>query len=430
MQLAQTLSQRQTMQMGGQMLHSLAILGMSSSDLSDHLTEIARTNPFLSYRPPRAFLPRGGADFDAVAAVAADRPSLMAHVVEQIELAFSDAAERMIALRFAEALEPTGWLGQSVDAIALAAGVSQQRAERVLHRLQGFEPVGLFARDLTDCLLIQAREEDLLSWEVETLIRNIQLLADNRHVELAALCDCEPSDIPDIVRQIRHLNPKPGLAFDHTPAPVFPPDLIATRGEAGWTVELNRATSPTITVREDRLSDGRADAEARAARRKALAEARALALALERRGDTLLRTAAVLVARQSAFLDKGAAWLTPLTLEDVAEELGLHASTISRAVSGRMIQTQTRALPLRAFFARAIATSHGGEAVSRDSALDFVRNAVREEDPENPLSDDAIVGLAMGAGLRIARRTVAKYRSTLGLASSYERRRRAITPQP
>lgn len=425
MELVQAYSQRQTTQMGGQMLHSLAILGMSSHDLSEHLTEQANANPFLAYRPPPAFVARGGPEFDAVAAVAAHRPSLMAHVVDQIEMAFTAPADRMIALRFAEALEPTGWLGQSVDSIALAAGVGQPRAEAVLRVLQGFEPTGLFARDLSECLLLQARDSDILTWEVQTLIGNFNLLMENRLAELADLCDCEVSDIPDILRQIRHLDPKPGLAFDHAPVPVFPPDLVASRGPEGWTVELNRATSPSIAVREDRLADGSADTQARAQRRKALAEARALALALQRRGDTLLRTAAVLVARQSAFLDKGPAYLVPLTLDDVAAELGVHASTISRAVSGRMIQTPTRALPLRAFFSRAVSGQGSAEAVSRDSAIDFVGRTVGAEDPRNPLSDDAIVVLAERAGLRIARRTVAKYRLTLGLASSYERRQQA-----
>ncbi len=429
MELAQSLSQRQTMQMGGQMLNSLAILGMASNDLSDHLTEQARTNPYLRYRAPSAFVARGGAAFDAVAAVATHKPSLMAHVVDQIEMAFTDPQQRMIALRFAEALEPTGWLGQSVASVAMAAGVGQARAEAVLRVLQGFDPAGLFARDLAECLTIQAREADILTWEVQVLIANMPLLAQNRRAELADLCDCEVSDIPDILRQIRQLNPKPGLAFDHAPVPVFPPDLIASRGPEGWEVALNRATTPSITVREDRLADGRADPVARAARRKALADARALAQALERRGDTLLRTAAVLVARQSAFLEKGPAHLVPLTLEDVAAELGLHASTISRAVSGRMIQTPLRALPLRMFFSRAVSAQNGGEGVSRDSAMAFVAQVIAQEDRQNPLSDDAIVALAQQAGLRLARRTVAKYRGTLGLASSYERRRPSPVPE-
>lgn len=426
MELVQTLTQRQTFQMSGQMLNSLAILGMASQDLSDHLQEKAESNPFLTYTPPRAFAARGGEDFDAVAALAADRPSLMAHVVEQIELGIPSPADRLIALRFAEALEPTGWLGQSVETIALQAGVPQIKAEQVLSVLQGFEPAGLFARSLADCLLIQAREADILTWEVECLIRNLELLSAGRTRELAELCDCEPQDIPDIVGQIRGLNPKPGLAFDHVPAPVFPPDLVARRDDDGWSVELNRATSPALKVKEDGMTDSEADREARKARRKALAEAQALAQALERRGDTLLRTAAVLVARQSEFLDKGAAYLTPLTLEDVADELGLHASTVSRAVSGRMIQTPTRALPLRAFFSRPVGGASGGVAVSRDSAINFVQRTVMAEDPEHPLSDDAIVTLAQRSGLRIARRTVAKYRSTLGLGSSYQRRRQAM----
>ena len=158
-------------------------------------------------------------------------------------------------------------------------------------------------------------------------------------------------------------------------------------------------------------------------RRKALAEARALALALERRGDTLLRTAAVLVARQSGFLENGPAQLTQLTLDDVAGELGLHASTISRVVAGRMIQTPIRALPLKAFFSRAIRAGDD-ETVSRDKAMDFVDRAVGGENPAAPLSDDAIVDLAAAKGLKIARRTVAKYRAVLGIGSSYERRRK------
>jgi len=424
MQTVQTLSQRQTMQMSGQMLHSLAILGMLSEDLSDYLTEQAKANPYVAYTPPRAFVDRSRPEFDAVAAMASDKPSLMSHVVEQIERAFATAPDRIVALRFAEALEPTGWLGQGVEDIALLAGVPLGKAEQVLAVLQGFEPSGLFARSLAECLLLQARDADILTWEVETLIGNLDLLAEGRLSELAERCDCDPADIPEIVAQIRGLNPKPGLAFDHVAAPVFPPDVIATRGAQGWIVELNRETSPTITVREDLSPDGAADPEARQQRKAALAEARALAQALERRGDTLLRTAAVLVARQSGFIEHGPAHLAPLTLEDVAAELGLHSSTISRAVSGRMIQTPTRALPLRAFFARAVAATCGG-AVSRDRVLDFVQSTIRAEDPATPLSDDAIVTLARRAGLKIARRTVAKYRGALGIGSSYARHRRA-----
>ncbi|MDX8355460.1 RNA polymerase factor sigma-54 [Cognatiyoonia sp. IB215182] len=426
--MAQTFAQTQvqTQQMSGQMLNSLAILGMSSEDLAEYLSEKAQSNPYVSYAPAPAIAARSSEDFDAVALLSSDRPSLMSHIIGQIELHFTVPKERMIALRFAEALEPTGWLGQSVETIALSASVPIVLAERVLDVLQSFEPAGLFARSLKECLLLQAKEADILTWDLKTLIENIHLVAEKRLGDLADLCDCELADLPDLLALVRGLDPKPGLAFDHVPAPVFPPDLIARRGDDGWEVELNRATSPTIIVREDRLQDGQVDKEARRARRRALAEARALAVALNRRGDTLLRAASVLVARQTAFLDAGPAQLAPLTLEDVAEELGLHASTISRALAGRMIQTPTHALPLRAFFARAVGPNVEGQGVSRDKAMDFVQRALAQEDATDPLSDGAIVDLAKADGLRIARRTVAKYRMLLGVGSSYDRRKAAI----
>jgi len=254
-------------------------------------------------------------------------------------------------------------------------------------------------------------------------LKHLDLVGEKRFAELAEICDCEPSDIPDILAQIRGLDPKPGLAFSHQPAPIFPPDLLASRTEDGWKVELNRETSCTIKVLDERQPSGELDKDARAHRRKALAEARALSAALQRRGDTLLRAAAVLVARQTAFLEDGPLRLLPMTLEDVAGELGLHSSTVSRAVSGRMIQTPTQTLPLKAFFSRAVMATGDGEAVSRNTALDLVQKLVGGEDPSQPLSDDAIVDLAAEAGLRIARRTVAKYRSTLGIASSFQRKR-------
>jgi len=427
MEMSQGLIQKAAMTMSGQMLSSLAVLGMSSADLSEHLKEKAAKNPAISYQPPAAL--RGqGADFDQVAQLVSDRPSLMAHVTEQIDLGFGDGPDKLIALRFAEALDPTGWLGQPVAVIAAQAGVAPGRAEAVLRRLQGFEPTGLFARSLSECLKLQAREADALTWELEALLDNLPLLAEGRLKELAEICDCEPGDIREIAGQLRAFDPKPGLAFAHDPEPIFPPDLTATRTETGWQVELNRAATPAITVHPDRLPTGGDDIEARAFRRQALAEARALAEAVERRGQTLLRTAAVLVARQSGFLDRGAGHLVPLSLEDVAAELELHPSTISRACSGRMIQTPTGSVPLRVFFCRAIHAGPG--AFSQDAVLEFVRRAIASEDPVHPLSDDQVVVLAKRAHVAVARRTVAKYRSLLGIASSYERRRRAVGKEP
>ncbi|WP_172328104.1 RNA polymerase factor sigma-54 [Mangrovicoccus sp. HB161399] len=423
MQLTQGLLQRQTQTMSAQMLASLSILGMSNQDLAEHLAKKAESNPAIQFRPPQIYA-SGGEDFDQVAALASDKPSLMAYVMSQIDMTFAPGADRQIALTFAEALEPTGWLGQTVEAVADRNHVPVARAERVLCELQGLEPVGVFARSLGECLKIQAQEADMLTWELEVLLDNLGLLADGKTAELADLCDCEPSDIPDIARALRRFDPKPGLAFSHDRTPIFPPDLTAKRGPNGWTVSLTRSTLPSITVVPDNLPAETRDREAKAFRRRALAEARALAGALERRGKTLLRAATVLVARQQAFLDSGRAHLVPLSLEDVATELELHPSTISRATSGRMIDTPSGALPLRAFLSRAVPTADGQNTASQDAALEFVRKVIAEEDPAAPLSDEAIVQRSDAAGLAIARRTVAKYRSMLGIGSSFQRRRK------
>ncbi len=426
MEMFQGQTQQQTRVMSAQMRESLSILSMPAGDLAEHIARIATANPAIAWRRgPR--MPGRAVDFDAAAALAADRPSLIAHVTGQIDLAFPDAADRAAALVFAQGLEPTGWLGPPLDQIAAEARISSTQAEAILARLQGFEPTGIFARSLGECLALQAREAGVLTWELEALLANLPLLAEGRHRELAELCDCEPADIPQIARQLRAFDPKPGQAYAFDPEPVFPPDLVASRANGGWQVALHRSAAFAISVRPDRLPEGTRDPAARSFRRKALAEARALAQALERRNATLLRTAAVLVARQAAFLDQGPGALVPLTLEDVAGEMDLHPSTISRATAGRMIDTPIGALPLRAFFSRALPGAGDG-AVSQDRARAFVRRVIAEESPDAPLSDDAIVTLARKADLLLAHRTVAKYRLVLGIAGSFERRRKAQVP--
>ncbi|WP_108263655.1 RNA polymerase factor sigma-54 [Mangrovicoccus ximenensis] len=268
MQLSQGLFQRQTQTMSAQMLASLSILGMSNQDLAEHLAKRAESNPAIQFRPPRIYA-SGGEEFDRVAALASDKPSLAAHVMAQIDLAFGPGNDRQIALSFAEALEPTGWLGQTVEAVADRNHVPVARAERVLADLQGLEPVGIFARSLGECLKLQARDADMLTWELEVLLDNLGLLAEGRTAELADLCDCEPSDIPDIARTLRRFDPKPGLAFSHDRTPIFPPDLTATRGAAGWTVALTRSTLPSITVVPDNLPAETRDRDAKAFRRRA-----------------------------------------------------------------------------------------------------------------------------------------------------------------
>ncbi len=421
MQLVQSLETRTTLAMTQRMQASLRILQMNNHDLTEFLAKKAEENPYVELRLPMSG--GGGEEFDRIAALQSQGQSLYAHVADQIDLAFTEPRLIAVAHAFLEALEPSGWMTADPAAIARATRVPEPVAHEVLRRLQGFEPAGLFARSLGECLRLQAEDRGVLTWELEALLAHLPLLAEGRTRELAEICDCEPEDLPEITAQLRQFDPKPGLAFDDDRAPVFPPDLTARRGPQGWVVELNRSSLPAIEVA---AAPPATDDAARAYRAHALSEARWLAGTLQRRQTTLLQTATTIVARQAAFLDAGPGALRPLALADIGEALELHPSTISRAIAGRMIDTPGGALPLKAFFSRAFPATGNDEAPSQDAVLALVQRILAEEDTARPLSDGEIAARAAQQGVRIARRTVAKFRGILGIASSYARRKQAV----
>lgn len=427
MEMMLTQRQTQSLAMTARMQASLKILQMGNMDLAAHLAEEALENPCLEIALPQ--LPssagaRQASDWDPVAALESGKPSLYEHVSRQIALAFSNPAATRVAFAFTEALDPTGWLGQPVEAVAATARVPLSVAEAVLARLQQFEPAGLFARGLGDCLRLQAEDQGLLTWELSVILENLSLIAEGRIADLAEMCDGTPADVQNALRVIRGFDPKPGLAFSIDPAPIQPPDLRVTREAGAWVVEVNRSTLPAITVRD--VPNAADNAQARAYAKQALSRARWLSRTVERRQTTLLRTAAVLVRRQEAFLDKGKGHLCPLTAQDLAEEISLHPSTISRAVAGCLIETPRGTLPLRSFFSRAFTPGTGDDGPSQDAVIALVSDIVGRENPARPFSDAAIVAQAKEAGVTLARRTVAKYRDMLGIPSSYNRRQRAL----
>ncbi|SIO30804.1 RNA polymerase, sigma 54 subunit, RpoN/SigL [Rhodovulum sp. ES.010] len=432
MEMILTQHQTQGLAMTPRMQASLRLLQMGNVDLAAHLAEEALENPCLEVRLPEAApaLPAGVAgqrrdeDWDAVAALEAAKPSLYAHAAGQIALAFPDAKARRVALAFVEALEPTGWLGTPVETVAATAGVPVPVAEAVLGRLQQVEPAGLFARSLAECLRLQAEAKGLLTWELSVILDNLSLIAEGRLDALAELCDGTPDDVRAALRTIRGLDPKPGLAFSMPQAPIRPPDLRVSRKRGAWTVELNRSTLPEVRV-TDAPATGR-DAAARTFVAQARSRARWLARTVARREFTLLEAATCVVRHQAAYLDHGPRRLRPLTTEDVALEMGVHASTVSRAVAHRLIETPRGTVPLRSFFSRAFAPGTGGDGPSQTALIALVAEIVAAENPARPLSDTAIAKKAEGSGVRLARRTVAKYRDMLGIPSSYDRRQPAL----
>ncbi|MBP9182601.1 MAG: RNA polymerase sigma-54 factor, partial [Fuscovulum sp.] len=334
-------------------------------------------------------------------------PSLVSHVLGMIEALRLDPTEGRIALALAEALEPSGWIARALPAIAGQLGVAVPAVESVLGRLQQqAEPTGLFARNLAECLRLQAEEAGEMDKPMAALLARLDLLAKGEIDRIAREAGLDPADLRQAFGRLRSYDPKPGAGFEVTAAPVREPDLIAEKGAAGWIVSLNRSALPSVSV-----ADGRA---------KGRAEARALIRMIEGRNATLLSVGQDVLNRQTAALEAGFGALVPMTMAEVAQALGLHEGTISRVVAGTAVDTPRGTWWLRALFTKA--PREGGPTAG--ALRDRLARLVAGEDPDHPLSDDALATALAEGGAPIARRTVAKYRTMLNLPPAHRRRRR------
>jgi RNA polymerase sigma-54 factor len=370
-------------------------------------------------------------DWDALANLAEQGPeSLMECVLRQIDLTIFEPRQRVIAYALAEALEPTGWLGRELSEVAVMCGASEDEVEEVLGLVQRLEPEGVFARDLAECLRIQARERELLDPVMETVLDNLQMLANGDIAQLARRAGAEPEDIACCLKSIREFNPKPGEAYESAPLRVHAPDVVVTRGEGGWVVDLNRSTLPALVINETyaaeigKASRGKAAEDGAQFAAEALGSARWLRRALEQRNSTTLKIAGEIVRQQSAFLNEGLSALKPLALKDIAEAVGMHESTVSRVTSGLLMATPKGCFPLKSLFSVSLATDEG-DARAAAAVRNMIESIIKGEPAGKPLSDDAIARMVSDKGVKLARRTVAKYREMMRIPSSSERRRRA-----
>ena len=437
MRTIQTVGQRQSLVVNTQLQQAICMLQMSNLELQSYLDEQAAENPFLDVAPPQPEAPalpsqapsRGGAedDFDYVQMRAEARPaSLYAHLRAQFELIFDDPRDRAAAEIFLEALEPSGWLGEALEQVAARAGVPAEAAEAFLARLQQVEPAGLFARDLAECLRLQAEDRRCLTETFARLLDNLPLVAKADIAALCRVCRCDEAELRRELALLRCLDPKPGAHFDAEEHGLRPPDLIARRDGDGWSLDLNRSTLPAVHVDAGLAPRAGVCAETRAYVGARLSDARWMRRAVEHRNRTTLAVGAEIVRRQGAFLEHGPSAIRPMTLRDVAEAVGVHESTVSRVTTGMMIDTPQGAFPLKAFFTTALPGAAAGmEDRSAAAVRHQIRDLVREEDPRKPLSDDAIARSVSAGGVALARRTVAKYREALGIPSSFQRRRAA-----
>ncbi|OCW57268.1 RNA polymerase factor sigma-54 [Hoeflea olei] len=367
-----------------------------------------------------------GYDLDDFAARA---PTLREHVAEQIAFAFADPAERLIATELADQLDAAGYIVGDLSETVERLGAEAERVEAVLKRLQEFEPAGIFARSLSECLALQLARKDRLDPAMAALVGNLELLARRDFATLTRLCGVDEEDLLEMMSEIRALDPKPGTRFETGSSEMIVPDVsVRPAADGGWAVELNPDTLPRVLVNQTYFATVSGKMDKNAAGQEFLSEclqtANWLARSLDQRARTIMKVATEIVRQQDAFLLHGVDHLRPLNLKAVAEAIGMHESTVSRVTSNKYMITPRGVFELKYFFTVSIASAQaGGDAHSAESVRHRIRVLIDQELPEAVLSDDDLVDLLKQAGIEIARRTVAKYREAMAIPSSVQRRR-------
>jgi RNA polymerase sigma-54 factor len=361
-----------------------------------------------------------GFDFDQVAC--ADG-SLCDHLSTQAG-EMLNGAQLIVARAIIDCIDDAGYLSEPLTDIAARLKISTREAEAILEIIQSFDPAGVGARSLAECLELQARAADRYDPCMATLIANLDLLAAGRIAQLQRLCNADDEDMADMIRELRSYDPKPGLRFGGARIETVEPDLFVIERAGRFIVEINQGTLPTITL-DQRYGKGLPnDAKTKAWLSECATGARWLLGALEQRRKTLLAVAGEVVKHQQDFFRHGVAALRPLTMTRVAETVEMHESTVSRAASGKYLGTPLGTFELRYFFASGVATDDG-EAASATAVKAAIKALIAAEKHDAILSDDTLVDLLKSQGFDLARRTVAKYREAIGLGSSIQRRRAA-----
>ena len=365
-----------------------------------------------------------GGDLDAMAATAA---TLRDHVAGQIAFAFRSATEAALAHELADTLDENGYLGLPLSELAESLRVTQRRLEAVLTICQSFEPPGIFARDLRECLALQLRVKNRFDPAMQALITHLELLARRDFETLRRLCGVDDADLLDMMAEIRALDPRPGLAFSGSTSEIVVPDvMVKPASDGSWAIELNPDVLPRVLVDQSYYTEVSRHARSAADRSfltECLQSANWLTRSLDQRAKTILKVATEIVRQQDAFLVQGIRHLKPLNLRTVADAIGMHESTVSRVTSNKYMLTPRGVFELRFFFTAAIQSAEGGDAHSSEAVRDRIRQLIDEEAASDVLSDDSIVELLRKTGVDIARRTVAKYREGMNIPSSVQRRR-------
>lgn len=368
----------------------------------------------------------GNPEYNVIENTEAEK-TLHEHLHEQLLVDIKDPKERLIATYLVEHIDDNGYLRLTIEEAAMRLGVSENRVLSVLTHVQSLDPMGVGARDLQECLTLQLREKGQLDDPMLALLNNLPLLAKHDISKLSKLCGLTKDELFEKITLLKSLSPKPGLAFGGSMAAGIEPDVIvAETPQGGWAVELNSDTLPRVLVNNRyfaQVCGPNADDATKTFMSECQQTASWLVKSLDQRARTILKVATEIVKQQDMFFAYGVDHMRPLNLKTVADAIEMHESTVSRVTSNKYMNTPRGIFEFKYFFTAGIASLDGGEAISAEAVRHKIKILIAEETEKSVKSDDKLVQMLRAQGIDIARRTVAKYRESLGIPSSVERRR-------
>lgn len=440
------LKQNQQLSMTPQLRQAISLLQMTNLELAAYLVEEVEKNPLLEMKEPEADVKdasqsaeqRVGSSFIEIRSAASDdfdflqnieKPQSLREILrQQIQISDRDMHRVSLALALVDELDERGFLGTPVFEITDRLGVSQSDIEHALELLQSCEPAGVGARNLSECLELQLRDTGKFDPVMQVLTANLGAVAKAEHGKLAKLADVSVPVVKQAIGELQKLNPKPANGYDVEFTQTAAPDILVNKSPAGgWTVELVTESLPKVLFNEQYAAEIAKDGSlVKEFLIECNANARFLIKAMDQRAKTILRVATVIVRHQNRFFDLGISGLRPLTLAAIAEELGIHESTVSRVTSGKFLYCLRGNFELRFFFAQGISRTDGREDIAAPVVREKIRELVAAEPPNQVLSDENIAKLLQDDGVDVARRTVAKYREVMGIPPSNRRRKQKV----
>ncbi len=447
----QTLQQKQSLTMTTTMHQSISILQMSNIELAEFAAQELDKNPFIeddsisiekketqptnkeetktsqsNIGEPK-YSGSGYSSQDYISNVASEK-SLKEHISEQINLSFDDHKDKLIANFLLDSLLGSGYLNISLNDASNILKCDEKIVDKVLKKLQTFDPAGVFARDLKECLLIQLNDQEHADQSLVTMVKNIDLIASGNLKKLSKLCNVNIANISSLIKQIKLLNPKPANGFYVEPTSYKIPDVILTFLEDGTAkLESNPESMPRLRVSQEyyvQIKDAMHSKKEKDFTKNEIESANTIVKSIEQRSHTILKVATAIVEEQINFFTRGVMYLDPMTLNKIAASTGFNESTVSRSTSNKYISTPSGIFELKYFFSSSLGTTRAtGENVSSTKAKEIIKQIILSEESDNILSDDDISDQLSKFNISIARRTVAKYREAIGIPTSSARKR-------